>query len=108
MKTTAKIIMVVFGFLFGIIVGFLYNGTYFDQRMLGNVQDFCGMTADELRRAINANPDALKMETFVSVFGVGGAWIDGTWPFWLSLALFTGFFTWLAYRLASVFIVKTA
>ena len=44
------------------------------------------------------NPDSVAQETFVSFFGLGGFWVDGTWPIWVILILFPLIFGWIGYR----------
>ena len=44
-----------------------------------------------------------EVKTYVTIFGLGGWWIDGDWPLWLTLLLSSGVFTWIAHRITHGF-----
>ena len=108
MRTLGKIGILILGLLLGLVMGFTYIGAYMDSRFLVGGRDVyaSGMTAEEITAEMIANPGTSRLETFVTFFGFGGTWVEGTWPHYLSLILFTVLFVWLAHRLASVIIAK--
>ena len=99
MKKFRKIAFVIIGIIFGGLFGLWYNGSYLDHRILVNGQDTIELSESEMMSAILDNPSSLVQETFVSFFGLGGFWIEGSWPMWFSLIAFITIFGWIGYRL---------
>jgi hypothetical protein len=58
------------------------------------------MSDEEKIQAIRTDPNMLDAKTYVTIFGVGGWWVDGDWPLWLTLILSAGGCTRIAYRFA--------
>ncbi|HMB91146.1 MAG TPA: hypothetical protein VKP65_09890 [Rhodothermales bacterium] len=102
MRKTIRILIMACGFLFGVAFGLWYIGFYFDSQPLVDPQVILDMSDAEKIQAITTHPEMFTAKTYVTIFGLGGWWVDGDWPFWLTLLLSSGVFTWIAYRITCV------
>lgn len=99
MSKFRKAALIIIGLVLGTFLGALYSGLYFVHRIMVNGKNITDLSESEIMSAMMENSDSLVQETFISFFGFGGFWIDGSWPLWFSLVAFAVAFGWIGNRI---------
>lgn len=106
MDRLRKITLITTGIIIGGLFGIWYNGAYLDHRIMVNGQDIIELSESEVMDAMMESSDNLDQETFVTFFGIGGFWVNGSWPMWFYLISFTTLFGYVGYHLHKYLINK--
>lgn len=94
--------LVVLGLLFGFAFSLWYIGLYLHPQSTIDGQDLAGLSQEELINVLSAHSGGMENQTFVTILGMGGWWVEGDWPLWFAVFFFTSLFAWIAHRVASV------